>query len=128
MKTGLQIKIAVAAMFALLLCSIPAGCLASELTLRAYRGNWSTQERPGYWLVNLEFNHTVFADDLKKAIKVTLDRGDERFELLDSQEHREASGAAKKFRLGQRTIPVTRVWLLYRYEEIVGLAVFAPEF
>jgi alpha-2-macroglobulin len=99
MKTGFQSKIAVAVMFALFLCSIPASCLASELTLRAYRGNWSTQERPGYWLVNLEFNHPVFADDLKNAIKVTLDSADERFELLDSQEHREASGAAKKFRL-----------------------------
>jgi uncharacterized protein YfaS (alpha-2-macroglobulin family) len=98
MKTGLQIKSVVIVVITLLLCSLAAGCFASELTLKASRGTGSTQDRPGYWAVNLQFNHPVFVDDLKNTIKLTVDGSDEPYELRDWQDDK-ASGAARDFKL-----------------------------
>ncbi|MGO9118434.1 MAG: MG2 domain-containing protein [Desulfomonilaceae bacterium] len=99
MKTGFQRKIAVAAMYALFLCSISASCLASELTLRAYNDTRSIQGSPGYWTVSLRSNHPVFPSSLKNATKVFVNGDEQQFELRDSQSDQKASAAAKEFKI-----------------------------
>lgn len=103
MKADFHRKIAFIALIALLLSLFATLCLADELTMRAYRGSENKQEKPGYWVLNLQFSHSVFADDLKNALKVTVDGADEQYVLHNARGYSKVP-QAREFRL-QTVLP-----------------------
>ena len=61
---------------------IPFQSRADELTVFARRDTSFQGEKTGQWAVILRFNHPVFATNLSKATKVTMDGAGESFELF----------------------------------------------